>query len=107
MKRLGPFLLLIAAVFLVPPALAGGSVLPDVGALTSHVLVGAIPHAIQDSKPANVDVDAKIEVGDKDNSQLVVSPVWLAIGGLAVLFVIVLVVMAARGRSEGATIVHD
>lgn len=33
-------------------------------------------------------------------------PVWLAIGGLAVLLIIVLIVMAARGKSSSTTVVR-
>jgi len=33
-------------------------------------------------------------------------PVWLAVGGIAVLLIIVLIVMAARGRGSSTTVVR-
>jgi hypothetical protein len=52
--------------------------------------------------PLLQDPPAKIEVTTRDTHTVwYTNPVWLAIGGLAILFIIVLIVMAARGKDSG------
>jgi hypothetical protein len=52
---------------------------------------------IQDDAKPPVQVDVKV---DKGSTGFVVSPVWIAIGGLGALLLVVLIVMAARNRGE-------
>jgi hypothetical protein len=51
--------------------------------------------------------DVSIEVRDGDESALPVSPVWLAIGGLGLLVLIMLIVMAVRNNRAETTVVRQ
>jgi hypothetical protein len=84
-------LLLAALLFVGANASIGAS--ESLTAATATVLT-------QPDLPAQVDVDI-----DTDGGAWYASPVWLAIGGLAVLIVIVLLVLATR--SGGTTVVKD
>jgi hypothetical protein len=56
--------------------------------------------------PLMQDPPAKIEVTTTDTHTVwYTNPVWLAIGGLAALVIIALIVMAARGRDGSNTTV--
>lgn len=61
--------------------------------------LAAIPlaFAIQDKPSLDVNVDVKDEGSD---ATLGINPVWLAIGGLAVVVLVVLIAMAMRGGSS-------
>jgi hypothetical protein len=72
--------------------------------------------AIQDSPPSNPpsnppadkpSTDVNVEVQHDDGGTLGVSPVWLAIGGLGLLVLIVLIVMAVRNKSGETTVVRQ
>jgi hypothetical protein len=54
--------------------------------------------AIQDKPTLDVDVELKEE--SPAGTTLAVNPVWLALGGLAVIVLIVLIAMAMRGGSS-------
>lgn len=101
-------LALASALLLTTPAPAAPSVVADLGSCLSLSnlagSVGAGLVGIQESKPVEIDVD----IGTKDQGQRwVVDPVWLAIGALAVIVVIALIVMAARGGEKGTTVVRQ
>jgi hypothetical protein len=87
--------------------LSGALALP-----TSHanVLPGSVP-AI--SAVANVDAlemsqapQINVEVNKGGGGRWYASPVWIAIGGVALVLVILLIVMAARGGGGGTTVVR-
>jgi hypothetical protein len=65
---------------------------------------GALLLADIQNQPSGPSLDVDVDVNkDAGGGQWYANPVWLAIGGLALLLVIALVVMAARGG--GSTVV--
>jgi hypothetical protein len=58
--------------------------------------------AVQQAQPPQV----KVEISSSESKTVwYTQPVWLAIGGLALLVIILLVVMAARGGRSNTTVV--
>lgn len=49
--------------------------------------------------------EVKVDIGEHRDTVWYTDPVWLALGGIALLIVIVLAVMAARGGDRGGTTV--
>src|SRR5262245_34152468 len=93
-------LLLLAGLALVPGAAGTGS------GLASGSIIGAAQPAVS-AQEAPKDVNVDINVNRGTGGRWYISPVWMAIGGLAILFVLVLIVAALRGGGGGTTIVHD
>ena len=74
----------------------------------SHPAVGiasAATASIQQPAPDAPKLDVDVNV-DRGQHRWIVSPIWLAIGGLALLVLIALVVSASRGREGGTTVVR-
>lgn len=59
---------------------------------------------VQDPPPVKADI--KVDLDDDANTVWYTDPVWLAVGAIALLIVIVLAVMAARGGSDRTTVVR-
>jgi len=59
------------------------------------------------SNPSNPSTDVNVDIHHDDGGTFGVSPIWLAIGGLGLLVLIVLIVMAARNRSGETTVVRQ
>jgi hypothetical protein len=68
-------------------------------AILSVLLLSGIAVQAQDAKPADVEVT----VENQSDGGWPVSPLWLAIGGVALVALIALVVAASRGSSGPAT----
>lgn len=64
------------------------------------ILVPAATLLAQDSLKVNV------TTSETHTTTWYTDPVWLAIGGIAVLLVLVLIVMAARGKGSSTTVVR-
>jgi len=82
---------------LLAPAMAL-TVATSVPAIASAATVEPVAVTVQDAK-----VD--ISVNENDSGPWYLSPVWLAIGGLAVLVIIMIAVMAGRGGKSNTTVV--
>jgi len=64
------------------------------------ILMPAAAALAQDSLKVNVSTT------ETHTTTWYTDPVWLAVGGLAVLLIIVLIVMAARGKGSSTTVVR-
>ena len=64
------------------------------------ILMPAAAALAQDSLKVN------ISTSETRTTTWYTDPVWLAVGGLAVLLIIVLIVMAARGKGSSTTVVR-
>jgi hypothetical protein len=94
----------VVLLFLVGLAAGTGAATP--ATVSSHgTIIAATLLNAQDAPTKDVNVDVNLNHGT-GGGRWFVSPVWLAIGGLAVLVVLVLIVAAMRGGG-GTTIVHD
>jgi hypothetical protein len=74
--------------------------------VSTHESIGALAPTVTATAVAqqpSLDVDVDINKGD--NRAWYASPVWVAIGGLAVMLMIVLLILAFRGG--GTTVVKD
>ena len=85
--------------------------LPAVTEVAS-LAVGAIQDSPPPSEPSSPpaskpDTDVSVEVTHDNGGGWAVSPVWLAIGGLGLLVLIVLIVMAARNKGGETTVVRQ
>ena len=73
--------------------------------VTPAVTAVAVAPAVLTASGAQ-DPVIKVEIDTDDSSgRWYVQPVWLAVGGLALLVIIILVVMAARGGRSNTTVV--
>ena len=70
------------------------------GLLATATAAMAAPMALLQDPTVKVDVHTT-----EGHTVWYTNPVWLAIGGIVVLLIIVLAIMAARGRSDGSTTV--
>ena len=79
---------------------------PAAAALSSDTAAGLVMAAtsLQNQPSAPSPPDASVDIKVEKDAAWYANPVWLAIGGLAVLLLIVLIVMAARGGG-GSTVV--
>jgi hypothetical protein len=100
--RLGMFVSLAFALMLslwsIPSAAAQGSHGPTVVALQQQPSGGAAP-----AQPSGK-LDVDINVGHTGGTRWYANPLWIAIGVLAVIVLVALIVMAGRGG--GTTIVR-
>lgn len=70
-------------------------------ALTTAVMAPVVLAVAAGQDPA-----IKVEINTDDSSgRWYVQPIWLAVGGLALLVIIILIVMAARGGRSNTTVV--
>jgi hypothetical protein len=72
--------------------------------LRAGVVSSSVSYA-QDQTGAKLDVSINVNKGGGGGGKWYANPLWIAIGGLALLVLIVLIVMAAR--SGGTTVVKD
>ena len=70
--------------------------------LRAGVVSSSLGYA-QDQPGAKLNIDISVNKGGGGGGKWYANPVWIAIGGLALLVLIVLIVMAARGG--GTTVV--
>lgn len=87
------------------PATAAPNPAPDVNTNIVALLPATLTiGAIQQAQPPQAEI--KVDIDDDADTVWYADPVWLAVGALALLVVIVLAVMAARGGSDrGSTTV--
>lgn len=99
-----------AATPALPGTLAPASLSTLSGPLVSSLAVRMVGEMVQgmtaaiEQAPSKPTVDVEVKV-DKVERRWAVSPVWLAIGGLAFLVLITLIVMLSRGTG-GTTVVR-
>ena len=77
------------------------TILTSAGALFATTAT-AVASAVQDPQAPPIKVDVHTS---ETHTVWYTDPVWLAVGGLVVLLIIVLAVVAARGRGESNTTV--
>ena len=91
-------LAIVSGVLVIPSAHARSS--PSSGAAVGVAVLDA--HSLEAAQAPQINID--INKGGGGGRGWYANPVWIAIGGLALLLVIVLIVMAARGGG-GTTVV--
>jgi hypothetical protein len=90
--------------------LAAPSARSDIVPTISAAMIAPAPLALslqqQQAQPPKAEI--KVEINDEPNVVWYTDPVWLAVGAIALLVIIVLAVMAARGgdRGEHTTVVR-
>jgi hypothetical protein len=99
-------LLLLALVTVAPASLAAGW---SADGLQARDAVGRLDLRVQDQPaPADMDkgpdLDVNVKIGEtKTVEAWYVDPLWLTIGGIVVLLVLILLVLALRGGDRGGT----
>jgi hypothetical protein len=77
------------------------SVSPAVVAVSAPLALTAVQ---QTTPPPKAEI--KVDIDSSPNTVWYMDPVWIAVGAIALLIVIVLAVMAARGGSDRTTVVR-
>jgi hypothetical protein len=90
------------AVFASATASSAAPSAPDAAVNALVAPTSLVISAVQDPQPPQV----KVEVDTGRDVVWYTDPVWLAVGAIALLVVIVLAVMAARGGDRGTTVVR-
>jgi len=94
--------LIVAASLLAGPMIAGG-VAPEMGvAYASEALAGATQEPPPPPPTGQIDVDISTDEG----GAWYLSPVWIAIGVLALLVIVAIMVAASRGGG-GTTVIRE
>ena len=75
-------------------------------ALGSSTTISASASLLQEQAPPK-DLNVDINVGQSGGGRWYASPVWIAIGAIAIVVVVMLIAMAVRGGGGGTTIVKD
>jgi hypothetical protein len=76
------------------------SVSPAIVAVSAPLAVTAL------QQPPPPKAEIKVDIDTSPNTVWYTDPVWLAVGAIALLVIIVLAVMAARGGSDRTTVVR-
>ena len=80
---------------------AAAPVIGAVATLDAHQATAAPQQQQQPTQPPQINVEI-----NRGGRGWYASPVWIAIGGVALVLVILLIVMAARGGGGGTTVVR-